>query len=159
MNKELQMNLADVANLAEVQMTVLALLKATRNAEGNERLGFVSGSVFSDGPDMVQTNIRRLAAYTDKMREQHGIPIFSAVDIFYSGLFERLPESKLPYDERRALFFKFWDSVIESGHITDVFMAPNWRGSEGATKEHDGATRLGMNVHYIEVDDGILGLE
>lgn len=148
--------LTNVKNVEDVRVAVLSLLKSSR--ESSDKLGFVSGIIFSDGLEFKARNLRRLSAYTDKLCLQNDFPIFSGIDIFYSGLYEKLPEGTLPYDERRVIFFKFWKDIVSSGYITDIFMTPRWKVSEGSRDEHTNAQKLGLNIHYIESDDTISNL-
>lgn len=143
--------LKESITLDDVEKSVLKLLKETRN--NSDKLGFVSGTVFSDGPELVKTNINKLSDHTNNLKQMHSFPIFSAVDILYRGLFEKLPESKLEYQKRRKRFFLFWKRILESGHITDIFMTPRWQKSEGATDEHKTAKKTGIHVYYMN-DDG-----
>ncbi|MBI4008978.1 DUF4406 domain-containing protein, partial [Candidatus Roizmanbacteria bacterium] len=126
-----------------------------RNGKKSKKLGFVSGSIFSDGPQFVKANIKKLDKLTDKIRVKHQFPIFSAVDVLYTGVFERLPESKLPFEVRRPKFFKLWENIVECGFITDIFMAPSWTKSVGARKEHSSAMKMGMSIYYLESNEKI----
>lgn len=141
--------LQNAQSLSEVRDKVIALLQELRKEQ--KQLAYVAGTIFSDGAEFVQRNISRLDDLTDKLRAKNKFPIFSSVDIFYGGLFDRLPESKLQYIERRKLFIQFWRDIIGCGYITDIYMAPGWEKSEGATDEHTTATNKGITIHYISV--------
>lgn len=67
------------------------------------------------------------------------------MDVFYEGLYEKIQESRFPYDQRRILFTEFWRKVFSSGNITD----PRWEKSEGATDEHETAKKLDLAIHYL----------
>lgn len=44
---------------------------------------------------------------------------------------------------------KFWRDILESGHVTDIFMTPRWEQSKGAIDEHEAAKQLGIKIHYM----------
>ena len=144
--------LALARTVDEVEVAVLTLLKEKRRVQAS-KLGFVSGTLFSDGPEFVQRNIRRLAHYTSALRLKYSFPLFSGYDVLYNGRMDRLPESKLPYLERRTRMLAFWKTIITCGSITDMFMMPGWERSEGARDEHRSAREMGMTVHYSQRGD------
>lgn len=149
MISEVEKILHNSSDLKSVEKTLLAYLEKLRNIKKRERIGFVSGIVFSDGEEYVKRNIKILHDRTDKVRKKHNFSIFSAYDVLYNGLFWKLPESKLPFEKRRPIFFGFWKRVMECGHITDMFMSPGWEKSVGAVKEHESAKKMGMRVFYL----------
>ncbi len=155
MKSDLVHVLEKVQNVDEVRAAVLTLLKEMREVRKFDRIGFVSGIIFSEGIQFKKRNLNRLSAYTQKLQKTNEYPIFSAVDIFYNGLFERLPESKLPEIKRRPIFFAFWKNIMESGYITDLFMTPRWEKSQGARDEIDKGKKIGMTIHYVEEDPDI----
>lgn len=146
MKNEFDKALKLARNIDEVEAILLPLLKEWHHIHGS--LGFVSGTLFSDGPKFVQRNIQRLADYTSALRAQHPFPVFSGQDVLYNGRMDTLPESKLPYLERRTRMLAFWKTVVTCGSITDIFMMPGWERSEGARDEHSSAQQMGMVVHY-----------
>ncbi|PJE63372.1 hypothetical protein COU89_03700 [Candidatus Roizmanbacteria bacterium CG10_big_fil_rev_8_21_14_0_10_45_7] len=93
-------------------------------------------------------NIQRLADYTSALRGQYQFPIFSGHDVLYNGRMDTLPESKLPYVERRTRMLAFWKTIVTCGSITDIFMMPGWERSEGARDEHNSALQMGITLHY-----------
>ena len=149
MISEFEKILNNSSDLKSVEMTLLAYLEKVRKIEKRERIGFVSGSVFSDGEENVKRNIKILHNRTEKVRKTHNFPIFSAYDVLYNGLFWKLPESRLPFEKRRPLFFGFWKRVMECGYVTDMFMSPGWEKSVGAVKEHESAVKMEMRVCYL----------
>lgn len=146
MKKQIDIALINSTNIAEVESRLLKLLQELNL---NNKVGFVSGIIFSDGPMHVQSNIARIASITDQLRIKYQFPIFSVQDVFYSGLFEKLEESKLSSEVRRPLMFAFWETILTSGFITDIFMTPRWELSEGARDEHKNAKKMGMKIHHI----------
>jgi len=141
--------LADVGTMALARDRVIETLAKVK-ADTHEYLGFVSGIVSSDGDEYVERNIRRLAAYTERIRSEQPFRIFSATDVFSPELFARLTEMKLDREEREAHFFDFWSAVLHSGHVTHVFFTPRWEQSAGASDEHKTAKQLGLTITYVD---------
>ncbi len=117
---------------------------------GITRIGYVAGIITSDGPEYFQANRKRLADYVKKLRKIHKFPMFSAIDVFSSEVYERLKEWKLPFAEREMKVRSFWRKILKSGHVTDIFMTPRWEKSKGASDEHRTAKKIGLKIHYIE---------
>lgn len=139
--------LVTATTLKEVKDILLPLLQQTHKKE--QRIGYVAGILFSDGPLHVKRNIQALSDYTEFLRKQHSFSIFSPTDVFYNGLFPRLKESSFPESARRIVFVSFWRDVLNSGFITDIFMTPRWQESSGATDEHNIAKEKGITIHYV----------
>lgn len=138
------------SSLEEVENAFLAFIEKVKIETGSDRIGYVAGTIYSDGEEHIARNIARLAGYTEQLSNRHNFPIFCAGDIFGFGLFERLAEMKLAVQEREAKFISFWRNVIGSGHISDLFMAPGWEKSVGATDEHCTALEAGIALHYVK---------
>ena len=139
----------DSTNLHQVRDSLLNLFQEIKNKKNNERIGYVAGIIFSEGLDRVKGNLQALSDHTEKIRQEKEFPIFSAIDVFYQGLFERLLEVKFPYDQRRAAFLQFWREIVGSGYVTDIFMTPRWELSEGARDEYETAKRTGVVIYYL----------
>lgn len=135
-------------NLYEVEKRILHYLKSV-NKKG-ERVGFVSGIIFSGGIERFGENVKKLDHYTKKIRKKYSFLIFSAVDVFYSGLFNTLSESREPFEVRRPKMMRFWNHVMTSGYITDLFIEPGWELSEGARMEHERCKEMNVTIHYPE---------
>lgn len=110
----------------------------------------MAGILTSDGAEYFEINRKRLADYVKKLRKIHKFPIFSAVDVFSSEVYERLKEWRLPFNEREVKVRSFWRKILKSGHVTDVFMTPRFEKSKGAQDEHKTAKEFGLKIHYLE---------
>jgi hypothetical protein len=142
-NRIFRERLVDAVTLAEIGICIIEILKSVQ-ASGEERIGFVSGIITSDGERSIDLNLRRLAGYTEFLRETNDFPIFSATDIFDEELIKRIGY----HEEER--WMSFWKSVLISGHITDLFMTPRWRDSRGANGEYKAGMEIKMKIHDME---------
>ncbi len=133
-------------DLDQVRECIVPILVSSKN--GSDKLGYVAGMITSDGPEHIARNIKRLALFTETLRRMHGFPVFSATDIFDSGVYARLGVDLLDPKARQAEFQRFWRSVLETGQVTDIFMTPRWDLSEGAIDEHETAKKLGLTIHF-----------
>lgn len=152
MEKKISIVLKYVTSLLHVEKELVKLFKTTSKQAGGgiTRIGYVAGIITSDGPGYFVANRKRLADYVRKLRKIHKFPMFSAVDVFSSEVYERLEEWKLPSSEREAKVRSFWRKILKSGHVTDVFMTPRWEKSKGALDEHKTAKKIGLRTHYIK---------
>lgn len=130
--------------LDQVRDEFILISNNLKQERRNNQLGYVAGIINSDGPEKLQENIKKLIEQTEIIRKNNNFPIFSATDIFYQGLYQRLSNTN------RALFIKFWREILEKASVTDIFMTPRWNMSEGAKDEHETAKRLGLKIHYVE---------
>ncbi|PIR96939.1 MAG: hypothetical protein COT91_04135 [Candidatus Doudnabacteria bacterium CG10_big_fil_rev_8_21_14_0_10_41_10] len=135
--------LKDLETLEEIQEALLAELAKAR--ESHDRAGYVAGLISSQGYDKIDENLKILLDHTQALRLEHQFPVFSAPEVYVDGTLHRLIEKG--YGQKD--FFGFWRDVLGSGHITDLFMAPNWESSFGARDEHETAKSLGIRIHYL----------
>lgn len=136
--------LIGITSLDEVAEKCLPVIKVFIDQYG--RLGYASGIISSDGPVRLQVNIKRLVVYTERIRSRIDFPIFSPTDIFSYEVFDKLKrDGKLPPQKD---FIQFWRVILESG-ITDIFMTPRWRNSEGSIDEYNTALKLGIKIHDL----------
>ncbi|MCL4365593.1 DUF4406 domain-containing protein [Candidatus Marsarchaeota archaeon] len=138
--------LTDADSLDDVKRGVIGVLNEVGNGS---RLGYVSGIITSDTPELVDLNMRRLAEYTDYLRSDVAFPVFSSTDIFSNELEDKLSCNTI------GEWHSFWRDVLEQGHVTDIFMTPRWRSSAGAKDEHETAKRIGISIHYMEDNPGL----
>ncbi len=150
MLKKIGTALKNATTLHHVKKELVKLLEITKNKNGDIQIGYVAGILNSDGPAHIEKNRRKLATYTEKLRQIHEFPIFSNVDIFSNEVYNRLEEWRLSLEEREAKARLFWREILESGHITDIFMTPRWDKSKGATDEHETAKKIGLKIHYVQ---------
>jgi len=90
--------------------------------------------------------MRILREHTEKIRKEKDFPIFSATDVMALETLIQIKAHKLVVKD----FIKFWREILESGHVTDIFMTPRWNKSFGATDEHETAKKLGIKIHYLD---------
>lgn len=144
MRQEIRESVKEATTLEQVKDQLLAVIIREKQARNITRVGYVAGIITSDGPDQVESNIRRLGEHTQRIRKREGILVFSAVDVFDDALFARLNAHTLPQES----WWIFWREVLGSGHITDIYMTQRWQESTGARDEHETASRLGLVIHY-----------
>lgn len=152
MRNEIQNAIEGLTKLENVFKKVNNLLSDIRKKSTGKRLGYVAGIITSDGKEHMQRNIDILANHTERIKEKYGFPIFSAVDIFGNGVYQRLDDFNQEELLREKLFLEFWRKILSSGHITDIFMTPRWNESKGAIDEHKTAKKLGLKIHYIKYE-------
>lgn len=134
--------------LTEAQRRIIPVIEKLWTPE--KRLGYVAGIIASDGPDNIQRNIQLLGESVERIQTHIEFPIFSAIDVFgETGLWDKyIPlfiERKITDED----FMSFWRNVIYSGFITDIFMAPGWERSNGASDEEKIARIAGLKVYYL----------
>lgn len=149
MRDEIQSAIKGLTKLENVLSKINILLSKARQKSTEKRLGYVAGIISSDGIEHMQKNIDILARHTERIKEQYGFPMFSAVDVFGNGVYQKLEDFNKEEHLRHKSFIEFWRKILSSGHVTDIFMTPRWKESKGATDEHETAKKLGLTIHYI----------
>lgn len=151
-NESMRNHLRDAAglirNFDDAHGHVVHVLRTFRNEYHYSRIGYVSGVLTSDGPHRVLDNREELIRLAGVLQEMHHFPIFTLQDVFTPETLRRLKEAghtSRHYTDLAA-------QVLQSGHITDVFFAPRWEGSQTALFEHDIADRFGLRINYIEYE-------
>lgn len=146
MKEKIAVAVKEANSLAQVRDSLFSVFKEYRQS-GNDRIGYVSGVITSDGHEHIQRNIERLVKFTEHIRTQNGFPIFSATDVFDDALFTRLNAAGFKNPD----WVVFWREVLgaKEKFVTDMFMTPRWEKSQGATDEHRMAQLTGMKVYYI----------
>lgn len=149
MKEQIYLAVYNATTLANVRDGLFTVFTNTRK-EGQQKIGYVSGIITSEGRENIPRNIDRLAKFTEHIRTQQDFPVFSPTDVFYDELIDRLVANNLKNDD----FIQFWREVLgaEEKFITDIFMTPRWELSQGATDEHDLSKKLGLTIHYIETE-------
>ena len=114
-------------------------------------IGYVAGPVSCDGEEYIPRNLRQLVAARTSL--MHGIGeravLFTAPFVFTPDVYGRLGLFKLDRSVREAQLQRFWDGLLESGLINQLFFVPGWQRSPGARQEHHTATRLGIPLFYL----------
>lgn len=153
MRKVLQKKLIKFSSLNEINIELIKFLENLKFAGQLEKIGYVSGILASEGPQSIIKNRRKLANYTKQIKVQSKFPVFSTADVFTNKVYTNLEEMRLDFDEREYRFRDFWVKIINSGHITDIFMTPRWTKSKGAVQEHTEALKIGLKIHYFPESD------
>lgn len=151
MHKNIGFALKNATTLDHVKKELIKVFEIARNKNGNIKIGYVAGILNSDGPKHFENNRQKLTDHAERLRKIHEFPIFSAVDVFSIEIYDRLEEWKLSLEEREAKARLFWREILESGHVTDIFMTPRWEKSKGATDEHKTAKKIGLTIHYLSI--------
>ena len=141
--------LKSVTNLDQTSKIVLSMLKDLKDSK-ESRIGYVAGVVTSDGPEKIDENVRNLINCTKNIRKQYNFPIFSSTDIFDKKFIENLDEMSLPPKIFEERFLYFWEKILESGYVTDIFLTPGWERSRGAKFEHNIANNKRLEIHYYK---------
>lgn len=150
MKHDIQKAISHATSLQEIVTSFNNLCKSLYE-NGDKRIGYVAGILFSEGPEHVQKNIHILQKHTEKVRAEHQFPVFSSVDLFYTNEFyDQIKDTKLPYAEKRNAFFAFYREILSNSYITDIFMTPRWELSQGATDEHNTAKKQKLIIHYVK---------
>jgi len=143
MKTKLKLVLEKADSFNEAEKLLIAFLSDVRQTSG--RVGYVAGLVASEGVEHVSKNYQYLSNFAQEIQKNHNIPVFSCGDIFGNGLFEKLCQNGIDHEA----FKLYWRKVIQSELITDIFMAPGWERSGGATDEHETAKKLKIKIHYL----------
>lgn len=148
MRDRISLAVAQAKTVDEVQELLTSLFRSLE-AEGNlQRVGVVAGVLSGDGPDYLEQNIRRLETYTDYIRSRHTFPIFSPTDIFTPEMYDRMQAETV-----HACYAQFWENILLSGVVTDIFMTPRWDKSSNARRKHELAIEKAVRVHYWDIFD------
>ncbi|HLB52022.1 hypothetical protein A3F07_03555 [candidate division WWE3 bacterium RIFCSPHIGHO2_12_FULL_38_15] len=149
MRKTISSAVKKATSLDAVKKSLFDVFKDFRK-QGFERIGYVSGTITSDGEASIPKNIERLTKFTDHVRTIYIFPIFSATDVFDDILFARLFAAGF----RNENWMVFWKEVLSAKEkfITDIFMTPKWEKSRGAADEHKTAKKMRITINYIEYE-------
>lgn len=140
----LRTRLTESDNLKLIYAKTISTIKECRRY--SNQVGYVSGIITSEGKNKVQNNLRILDYHTNSLKNSIKYPVFSAHDVFTDDIIRTLSNNGI-----KAIDYElFWDDVIASGLITDIFMTPRWQLSRGAKKEHKASVKQGIKIHLIE---------
>ena len=138
----------DSNSLDQVRDNLFIVFRRLQN-EGHKKIGYVSGLITSEGPENIGKNIKRLTRFTDQIRSQSEFPVFGPTDVFDDALFRRLEANGF----HNADWMVFWQEVLSGNgtpYVTDIYMTPRWKTSQGSVDEHKTAQAVGMEIHYLE---------
>lgn len=149
MREQITQIVSPAENLAQLEEYLVAFLESIKLEHGFAKIGYVAGCVSSDGEERIDHNLQKLSQYTRQLEEEHGFPMFCVADIFTPELYEQLEEMSWSAEIREEHMRTCFCNVLESGHITDIFMTPGWKGSTGSKMEHSTAEINELDIHYI----------
>ena len=115
MHRHIGSALKNSKTLHHVKHDLIKLFKSAKAKHGIEKIGYVAGIITSDGEEYFEKNRKRLANYAEKLRKIHKFPMFSAIDVFSSEIYERLEEWKLPFSKREVKARSFWRKILKAG--------------------------------------------
>ena len=149
MREAISIAVKKATSLDDVKYSLFDVFKGFKK-QGFDRIGYVSGTITSDGEANIPKNIERLTEFTDHVRTIYIFPIFSATDVFDEILFARLFAAGF----RNKDWMVFWKEVLgaKEKFVTDIFMTPKWEKSRGATDEHKTAKKMKITINYIEYE-------
>ena len=150
MKSEIYQALQGTTCLDEALHRLTVLFSQIKDKNPDQRIGYVSGIISSDGDEKLPENIARLSGFTDKLRDEVGYCLFSATDVFGNGLREKVEEMKLPRQQREPILIQFWGNVLKTGYVNDIYMTPRWTESQGARSEYEISKQEGIVVFYRE---------
>lgn len=147
---KIKASLKPAKTIEELQERIIDSLEQIKKEQ--DKLGYVIGILTSDGPDRIKENVEKLKSYTRKVSSENDFPIFSAMVTFVGDNGDVVDHVRNRHYEFQH-WLTLWRNVLESGHITDLFVTPGWERSKGATDEHETAKRLGLEIHYLEFEE------
>lgn len=150
MNRQIYEEIKHATKLSHVAEGLAKAFETVKSSSENERIGYVSGVITSDGDENMHSNIAILERYTRALHKKEGIPMFFSFDVFGNGVYSKIEEAQFERELREEHFRKFWKMIIGSGHITDMYMTPGWDRSRGANEEYDVAKKLGIKIHFVD---------
>lgn len=145
MKEVIRESVKNASSLDEVRDLLIEVFQNFQES-GHTRIGYVAGIITSEGRENILANIKRLAGFTEKVRQEQDFPIFSSTDVFSDELFDRLSAAGFTNKD----WGPFWRDVVGSGYITDIFMTPRWEISKGSRDEHETAQKHELEIHYID---------
>jgi hypothetical protein len=137
--------LGNSQNFPDIQRSILDRFALFRE-EGITRIGFVSGPLRKES---MREDARLMSGYAGVLEGGNNFPMVCSAGIFFDELWVRIPEPKLPSEEKKKKFLELFQGILKSGYITDIYMMPDWKHAAGAVDEHDTAEAQGIAVHYL----------
>ncbi len=148
-SEKIKESLKNAKDLNLVAKSAISVLKEFKS-KGANRIGYVAGTITSEGYEKIEENVKKLIKYTIKIRKREGFPIFSSTDLFDKKFVSQLKELSLPPDKLEEEFLKCWKNILSSGYVTDIYITPGWENSQGARFELKVAKEARLKIHYEE---------
>lgn len=147
-------------NPEEARSGIMKIMYDVRNL-GFERLGIVAGPISSDGPMHTAMNLymlKRVAQHYTLIGKcgENPFPVVSAGDMLSWDYAHRLAEGKrLEFGINDIENMQFLNSVVGSGYVTHLIMAPRWESSAEARAMVSIAKQKGLDMidetHKVEL--------
>jgi hypothetical protein len=136
--------LTDATSLEETSKRINIGLHGFKEMNGT-RVGFVAGIRESDGEEYIERNSRRLSTYTNVLRTEIPIPLFSCMDIYDKSFISTFGAIEDPHR-----WNTFWHNVLGSDAVSMVFFTPRWERSVGARYEMHLAMDFGKTIAIVD---------
>ena len=142
--------LALANTLDDVLIASLKMLRRLR--DDGFTIHHIAGPITADGDENINANLAKLLEWRTELSAALGPKafVFTSPVIFSEGLYVRLGTFEKEPVQREIEFREFWDKLFESGVIDEIHLTPGWERSEGATREHETAKRLGIKTNYLK---------
>ncbi|MDO8752125.1 MAG: DUF4406 domain-containing protein [Candidatus Wolfebacteria bacterium] len=147
---------SDVAStFHDAHAHAVSVFRKFRKEYAYPRLGYVAGPLPSQGsldagepasPAKRGEHHRVHVELAGVLGQQFAFPLCTMQDMFPPQALLRLKDKGFTSKH----YADFARNVLQSGYVTDVFMAPGWEESKTARAEHEAAKQFGLNVHYVE---------
>ena len=112
-----------------------------------EPVAMVSGPISTGGLGDKMANIAVFHRVIARLVSE-GVNVFDQMPM--EEHFWRIMEDRSYYrGQGDHLLETFYGALLDSGLVSTVYMIPGWRGSYGATWEHDRAVRNGLGIVYL----------
>jgi len=133
----------DRLSLEKILWIIKSVLTEQKSFFG--QVGYVSGPINSKENKKINENLQSLKKMAEKLSLRFDYPIYSAPDFISSNLYWRINGSIIMSKDWES----FWGDLLRSGNITDVFMMPRWKTSQGAKKEYRVAIQKRIHIYFL----------
>ena len=149
-NKSMRTQLRDysdaVSTFQDAHAHMVSVFRKFRKEYAYPRLGYVAGPLPSQGSLDAGEHYRVHVELAGVLGQRFSFPICTMQDMFSPETLLRLKEKGFTSKH----YADFARDVLQSGYVTDVFMAPGWEESKTVRAEHEAAKQFGLNMHYVE---------
>ena len=135
-----------VSTFDDAHAHAVSVFRKFRKEYAYPRLGYVAGPLPSQGSLDAGEHYRVHVELAGVLGQRFPFPICTMQDMFSPETLLRLKEKGFTSKH----YADFARNVLQSGYVTDVFMAPGWEESKTALVEHEAAKQFGLSIHYIE---------
>lgn len=135
-----------VSTFHDAHAHAVSVFRKFRKEYAYPRLGYVAGPLPSQGSLDAGEHHRVHVELAGVLGQRFAFPVCTMQDMLSPVVLTRLKEKGFTSKH----YADFARNVLQSGYVTDVFMAPGWEESGTARAEHEAAKQFGLNVHYVE---------